>query len=234
MAGERGDGDFSCYCREQRLRFSRRAHTDRIAERNFIRSHPMQRRRHFRDFRRIDFALVGTAQHARDISADADSVRRRRNMDGLRALEAFRDAAVDVLSGERFRRRNEDRDFIRPGRECRFEPFHVRHEHRIADSLAAADSRHHLGSIGHLRHPFRRHEGRRLDRRESRVGQPVDQRDLDVGRDRRLFVLQAIARSDLDQAHARGKCHSVAYRVHALSAHLGVRLSIQQSGPPGR
>ena len=73
-------------------------------------------------------------------------------------------------------------------------------EHRIADAGLAPDARHHFGGIGHLRHPLGRHERRRLDRGEARVGQQVDQRDLDVGRHHRLLVLQAVARADLDQA----------------------------------
>lgn len=47
-------------------------------------------------------------------------------------------------------------------------------------------------------HPFRRDERPGLDVIQTDSGQPVDQLDLEFGRERRLFVLQAVARADFD------------------------------------
>jgi hypothetical protein len=55
-----------------------------------------------------------------------------------------------------------------------------------------------VGVVRHLRHPLRRHERGRLDHRQSRIGQAVDQFDLDRGRHVLRFVLQPVARTDFD------------------------------------
>lgn len=51
----------------------------------------------------------------------------------------------------------------------------------------------------HLRNPFWRNKRPSLDSRQPRLGQPLNQLDFRRQRDRLLFVLQAIARSHLDQ-----------------------------------
>ena len=83
----------------------------------------------------------------------------------------------------------------------------------------------HLGVVRHLRHPLRRDEGRRLDRRQAGVGQALDQLDLDRGRDLARLVLQAVARADLDDAYDIGRQSVIAgIRVTASS------LEVEQLG----
>ena len=62
------------------------------------------------------------------------------------------------LLRERLRRGDEHGDLVGLRRERRLEALHVRRQHRVADARLAADARHHVGGVGHLRHPFRRHE----------------------------------------------------------------------------
>jgi hypothetical protein len=81
-----------------------------------------------------------------------------------------------------------------------FQPALVRHQHRIAHARLAPQAGQHVRRIGHLRHPFRADEAGRLDHRQARRGQPLDQFDLDRRGDARGFVLQTIARPNLDDA----------------------------------
>ena len=85
----------------------------------------------------------------------------------------------------------------------------VGHQH---GTLGAAAQRtepvEHLGGVGQLRHPGRRHEGRGLDGLQPRRGQPLDERSLDVRRNDRLLVLQTVARAHLVDRDARGQVGS--------------------------
>ena len=119
-------------------------------------------------------------------------------------LEAHGDRAVDVLPRERLRRRAEHGDFGRTGSHRGGEALQVRHQHRIGHPRLAPDTRHHVRAVRHLRDPLRRHERGRLDRRQPRVREAFDQRDLDVGGDGLRFVLQAVARADLDDLDVLG------------------------------
>jgi hypothetical protein len=54
--------------------------------------------------------------------------------------------------------------------------------------------------VGHLRHPLGAHVAGDLDLFQTSGLQAVHQLDLDRGGHRLLFVLQAVARADVDQA----------------------------------
>ena len=64
--------------------------------------------------------------------------------------------------------------------------------------------RHDLGVVGHLRHPFRRHKRGGFDNGHAGFLQAVDQLDFCCGRYRLSFVLQAIARTDFNDAYFFG------------------------------
>ena len=105
------------------------------------------------------------------------------------------------LLRERLGRRAEHRDLGATfAASAASKPFMFGTSTGVHDARLAADARHHVGAVGHLRHPLRRHERRGLDRRQPRIAQAVDQADLDVGRDGALLVLQPVARADLDDA----------------------------------
>src|SRR5690606_38243248 len=87
-----------------------------------------------------------------------------------------------------------------------------------------ADTRVHLGRVRQLWHPLRADEAGGLDRAQPARGQAFDQGDLGRGRYQRRFVLQAIARADLDDAERR---------AHGVSAGLRrKRMASPWSSPP--
>ena len=73
----------------------------------------------------------------------------------------------------------------------------VGHQHRAVAGPASPEQRHQLGGVGELGHPLRVHEAGRLDDRQPGGEQAADELGLDLGRDQRLLVLQAVARADL-------------------------------------
>jgi hypothetical protein len=79
----------------------------------------------------------------------------------------------------------------------------VRHERDVAGARAPPDPRHDLLGVPHLRHDLRVNERRHLDARQPRLGQPVDDLDLRLGRDPLRLDLEAVARPDLADGHAR-------------------------------
>ena len=92
-----------------------------------------------------------------------------------------------------------DHDLIGLGSHRRLVTHHVGGEHRIAHARLAHDARNHLGVVGHLGHPLRGHKTGDLDLGEPRGLQAVHQTDFDLGRDRLLFILQTVARADIDE-----------------------------------
>src|SRR6185369_14612483 len=71
----------------------------------------------------------------------------------------------------------------------------------IRDPRLAANERHDVSGICHLRYPLRRYEAARLHRPQSCVRQSVDQLDLDCGGYRAFLVLQTVARAYVDNFH---------------------------------
>lgn len=71
----------------------------------------------------------------------------------------------------------------------------------LAEPLTCRSLRKNLWTphiTAHLRHPLWRHEARRLDDGHSGVGESVDQVRLRFDVDNRLFVLQSVARTHID------------------------------------
>jgi hypothetical protein len=108
-------------------------------------------------------------------------------------------SAIDVALAEQFACRTEDHDLVGPGQHRRLEAFHVGCQHRIAHAGVAPDAGHHLGVVAHLRHPLRTDEAGDFDFLEAGILQAVHQLDLDRGRHRLLFILQPVARTDIDE-----------------------------------
>ena len=89
-----------------------------------------------------------------------------------------------------------------PRGERRLEALHVRHQHRIADAGPSRDARHDLRACRPFAAPIWARRSCWPRPPASPRPQALDQRDLDRGRHRARFVLQAVARADLDHAHA--------------------------------
>eukprot|EP01034_Spumella_vulgaris_P023407 gene23407-29624_t len=134
--------------------------------------------------------------------AHCDARRQRRLHHGCKAFHAFFDGAVDVLLAEGLAGGTKDHDFMRARSHRRLKAHHVGREHRIAHAHLALNARHHDRVVGHLRHPLRGHKTGDLDLGEARGLQAVHQTDFDFGRDRWLFVLQAVAGADVDELNA--------------------------------
>jgi len=134
-------------------------------------------------------------------AANPQAVFLRRARHGCEAVDAFRDAAIDVLLRKRFAGRAENHDLVGARGERAFEAAHVRRQHRVDRAWAPFDTGHDVGAVGHLRHPFRRDERRRFDVAKTRRRQAVDQLDLDRRGDEFFFVLQPVTRTDFDDFH---------------------------------
>jgi len=74
-------------------------------------------------------------------------------------------------------------------------------------TVQAADAAQHLIRIHHLWNRFRRHESADFDSVEASHDQRLNERDARLGADGRLFVLQPVARPDLDNAHLIAHAH---------------------------
>ena len=180
------------------------ADADRVAQRHLVAAQITQSPSHIRHHLRRDGALVGTAHHAGDVAPHAHTRRLRRGQDRLEAGDRFGDRAVDVLLREGLGRCREHRHLLGACGHRRLEALQVRRQHRVVHAgefVLRRQAGHHLGVVGHLRHPLRRDEGRRFDVLQARRGQPADQRQLGGGGDELLLVLQAVARADFDDAH---------------------------------
>ena len=81
-------------------------------------------------------------------------------------------------------------------------------EHRVMQRAGGwLERAHDVGAVGHLRHALGRDKAAGFDMRQASSGQALDQLQLDVGRHRRGFVLQAVARADFHQGDMRGIAH---------------------------
>src|SRR5882672_1681540 len=184
-----------------------RSDSDRVAERDLVAAHLVEFFRQHGDRLRLDFTLVRTARRTGDVAANAHLVCTRGLDDRSEALEALRDAAIDVLPAERFGGGAEYGDLRRARGARRLEAFQVRHQHRVGDARFLAYASEDLRIVGHLRHPFRRYESDRFDRGQACLGELFDEFDLDRGGNVCRLVLKAVARPHLDDLHFPRKTH---------------------------
>jgi hypothetical protein len=96
-----------------------------------------------------------------------------------------------------------------PASMARSSPLQVRHQHR-GRRRRGAPGRGDLGRVRELRDPARADEAGGLDGRQPRGGEALDELDLDRRRHHGRFVLQPVARPDLDDPHAGGSDISAA------------------------
>ena len=149
-------------------------------------------------------ALPRVAEAHRDVRPHVDA-RVPRPADGrLEHRELAVEGVVEVLGREGLGGAAEDRDVPAAELQGPVEAAFVGHEHREV-AAAVAEERHQLGRVGQLRDPLRVHERRRLDDRQPGVEQPGDELRLDLGRDQRGLVLEAVAGADLVDRDALGQ-----------------------------
>src|SRR5947207_8687847 len=86
-------GDRHCVgdSRYELLGLAGRAGADRVSERNLVTPHRLESARDVADAPGSDLAFIRTAEHAGDVTANANAVRLSRGEHRLRPFEAFRD-----------------------------------------------------------------------------------------------------------------------------------------------
>ncbi|MCY1178146.1 hypothetical protein D9M73_184850 [compost metagenome] len=115
--------------------------------------------------------------------------------------QAFADRAIDVALGKRFGRCREHGNFLDPSGQRILEAAQVGRQGGIGHPGFALDLCKHLGRAAHLRYPLGRNETAYLDVTQACVREVIDQAHLVGNTDGLGFILQAIARANLDQAY---------------------------------
>jgi hypothetical protein len=179
----------------------RRADADGVAERDFVAPEIPQQLRdiHYRLW--LDLAVKRTAEHAGDIAADPDAVGPGSDHDRPETLDRFGDRAIDIGPRKAFRGRGEHRDhFCASCARGLIAPF-IRDKHVEFAVSMMDDATQHLIGIHHLRDRFGRHERPDLNGVQPGADQRLDKADAVRDVDRRLFILQAVARADFDDTN---------------------------------
>src|SRR5438477_255892 len=109
-------------------------------------------------------------------------------------------SAVDIGAAEALGRCDEQRNVLYAGSQSAVQSARIRHQRDVADARLLANRAKDFVRVSHLRHRARMNKGRRLDPLVARVRKQVDVANLGLGRDWRGFVLEAIARTDLDDS----------------------------------
>ena len=179
-------GTRSAHRVEHRLRLARRADADRVAERDLVAAHVVAAPRRPRATRLgRDLALVGAAEHAGDVAAHArrraaraasTTGAKRSRLSAIEQLmffcEKISEAAPNTATSSA------------PAASAASKPLQVRHQHRIARRRACARMRASTSAASAI---CGTHFGETKDvasiAGKPGVGERVDQRDLDVGRD---------------------------------------------------
>src|SRR5690606_22043166 len=180
-----------------------------VSKRNLVAAHLVEITRDAHHIGQGNLSLVGAAEHGGDVAADAHAVGPGASHHGRKALQRLVDRGVDVVLVEGLGGGGEHRDLLHPDRAGTLVAFFVGNQYRVMHARSAGDAGIDLGGVGQLRHPLRADEAGRLDAPQPGGGEAVDQGDLVGGGDRRLLVLQPVARADLDDADRR---------LHAASA----------------
>jgi hypothetical protein len=136
---------------QQLPRFQRRTDADGVAERNLVAAEIPQHLCNVDHRLRLDLALIGTAEHGRDVTAHPDTIGFGAGEHRLEALDRLRDGAIDVGTRKAFRRCREHRDQFCARGLRRLIAFLVGHQYRKFTSRMMADAAEYLGRTHHLR-----------------------------------------------------------------------------------
>ena len=189
------------------LNLERRAHANRVSHTDMLHPNTFHEARQIAHTLGRHLAFVGTTHSARHRATNLDTSCARRRHHRSKALNALGDRTVDVALAEGLAGCGKHHDFIRPAGVGCLKALQIRGEHRVAHAHLARDASHHLGVVSHLGHPFGRHKTGHLNVFQASGLQPVHQLDLDCGRHGLLFVLQTVARANINNFDACGKFH---------------------------
>ncbi len=189
-------------------------HPGRVAEADLLGAGVAQARSDCQHALGPHLALVGAAERGRDHGLAAQALGAGAGEHALESGERLLDGAVHVVAVVRVRGRQEHVDLVERGarpagplaqRERRVEPALVGDQHRHAHLGGDVDRLQHLGRVGELRDHVGAHEAGHLQAAQAGARERVDQLDLGGGRDHLGLVLEAVARTDLADAHLRGQ-----------------------------
>ena len=182
------------------LDLPRRRHADRVGEDDLPR---VQLTRQLLHHRRIDASLERAAER----DADRDGRRQFRDSeDRPRLRHCLVERHVSVPLVERLCRRERAVDAIEHGFSKPLVAAEVEDEAGVRGAFAPLDPVDHCLGVRHLRDPVRADEASRLDAREARRREAVDQLGADRRRQRVRLVLEPVARPDVtDRHHPRGQ-----------------------------
>ncbi len=200
---------------QQLPRFQRRTDADGVAERDFVAAEIPQHLCDVDHRLRLDLALIGAAKDGRNVAAHPHAVGLGARQHRLEPVDQFRNRAIDIGARKTFRRRGKYRDQFGAGGLRGLITLLVRHQHRQFAIRMMADAAQHLGRPHHLRDRLGRHERSDLDRCQPRADQRLDESDPVGDADRRLLVLQPVARADFDDLDAIA--HDAAGSISASS-----------------
>ena len=213
MSGQSLQREFFRGSLKDTLHLTCSADTDRVGNIDLVAAQIAHASDHIRCGFWGDFTLIRTTQRTANAATQAHAVLLGGLCDIAEAFDRFRDRAIDILLRKSLRCGAKDHDLIHLCCQCRVKTLHVRHQRRVDRARSALNALHDLGRRRHLWHPFWRHERDCLDIRNTRIAQSIHQVDLYLGRDRLFFILQAIARADLDNFYRRRQYRS----THRLS-----------------
>src|SRR3977135_1476878 len=181
-------------------RLERRTDADGVAKRDFEAAEIPQQLCHVHHGLRLHLAVIGATEHAGDIAADLDAVSLGSDDDRLEAVDGFGDRAIDIGPRKASRGRAKYRSPPGAGRARGVVALFVRHQHVEFAVWMVTDATQDLIRIHHLRDRLRRYERSDFDGVQPGADQRLDKGDAGHDADRRLLVLQAVARADFDDA----------------------------------
>ena len=114
---------------------------------------------------------------------------------------------MNIALGKRLAGRAKNSDFSRACRQSGFKALQIGGEDGVVHGTVGRQRGQHLGTVGHLRHPLRRHKAADFDMGQPCRRQPRNQRAFVRCRNVDGFVLQPITRADFHQGDASGVRH---------------------------
>ncbi len=185
------------------------ADADRVADADLVGAHVDQAQADVDHGRHRHAARERAAERGRNVRPFPPGELGRPGEHGLERSQRFGDRHPDVALRELVAGGGEYGQCAGAGRLSAVHAAHVRDEHRVArpGEVGANQGRQQLVRVGQLGDRRRRYEARRLDLAKACVAQQPDVLELRIERDGSRFVLQAVARPDFVDPHARGQGH---------------------------
>ena len=189
------------------LHFARRAHTNGIGHAQMLNANALHEFGQTLYIGRRHIAFVRATHHTRHGASHINACSKRCFHHGCKALNAFFNAAVDVLLTEGFAGCSKHHNFVELAVLCGLKSLHIGCERGVANTGLAIDASHDFGVVCHLRHPLGADKAGDLNILQASSLETVHQFNFDGSRHGLFFILQAIAGANIDQFNAGRNCH---------------------------